>query len=378
MGIGEKWRFLSDKWKYAIGIGIVVCMIAVVYCGNIYAKNKLQKQISASSVTEKSDRMGELVKINQKMPLFFDEKDSNFLAERVTEEQVTALEKEVEQVTQSNTSQVTEVGNTEYEKEVAKAQEGIQRIKTTYETKKAINSLYKNDQETSAIKGSTVNKDLPIADDLKKDAFQKTKISYFKTDETQVYDKTINELLTNAENQLTQIEKAKTEIEKIYKDNKVVSTDRALYDAAKAETDKIKNEKIKKTFSDQLEKVKKEMDAKGNETAESTEQSVTTEQDPSIDSANDSNLYQNPADGGQGNDYGYNDNGYTPNGNNSGGTGVTPTPDNNNGNSNGGNDSGQTGNIDGDGQGEIPPENPSDGGNDNGNGEEQPTDNTID
>lgn len=386
MGIGEKWRFLSNKRKYAIGIGIIVCLIAVVvvFLGNIYAKDKIEKQISDTSVNENSNPMKELVKINLKIPLFFDEKDSNFLAETVTQKQITTLEKEFDQVTKSNQNEEAEIGNADYEKEVTRAREGLERIKKTYDTKKAINSLYKNDQETSAIKGSVVTKDLPIADDLKKDTFQKIKDSYFKTSDIKIYDTTINELLSNAESQLTQIDKAKKELEKIYKGNKVISTDTTLYETAKAETDKIKNEKTKKTFSNQLAKVKKEIDAKGNETDESTEQSVSTDQVQSNDSVNN-NLYQNPADSGQGNyyDYGYgynnndyNNNVYTPNGNNDGGTNATPATDDNTSNSSGGNDSGQTGNTNGNGQSETPPTPPEEsnsGGNSTGNSEEQPT-----
>ena len=388
MGIGEKWRFLSNKRKYTIGIGIIVCFIAVVvvFLGNIYAKDKIEKQISDASVNENSNPVKELVKINLKIPLFFDEKDSNFLAETVTQKQITTLEKEFDQVTKSNKNEEAEIGNSDYEKEVTRAREGLERIKKTYETKQAINSLYKNDQETSAIKGSVVTKDLPIADDLKNDTFQKIKDSYFKTSDIKIYDTTINELLTNAESQLTQIDKAKKELEKIYKENKVISTDTTLYETAKAETDKIKNEKIKKNFSNQLAKVKKEIDAKGNEMDESTEQSVGTEQVQSDDSVNN-NLYQNPADSGQGNyyDYGYNNNDYnnnvyTPNGNSDGGTNATPATDDNTSNSSGGNDSGQTGNTNGNGQSETPstpPEESNSDGNSTGNSEEQPiTDNS--
>lgn len=369
MGIGDKWRFLSDKWKYTIGIGIIFCMICVVYGGSVYAKNRLQKQIGTSGLMEKTSSTSELVKINQKIPLFFDEKDANFLAETVTEEQIVMLEKEVNQVTQSTPNKGTEIKSTDYEKEVEKVNEGLQKIKQTYETKNAINSLYKSNQNTSAIRGSVVKKDLPIVDDLKKDTFQKIKDSYSKTTNEQEYDKTINELLTNVESQLTQIEKAKAEVEKIYKDNQVISTDLTLYDTAKAETDKIKNEKAKKTFSDQLEKVKKEIDTKGNEDTESTEQSINVEPNQSND------LAQNSTNTEQGNEY--NDNNYTPSGNDNGEAGATPAPDNSNGNSNGTEDSGKTGNTDDNQQGETSPEKPNNDDSGTGNSGDQSADTTM-
>ncbi|MGL9757226.1 hypothetical protein, partial [Enterococcus sp. DIV2324] len=145
-----------------------------------------------------------------------------------------------------------------FENEAAEVEKTMLALEKTFDKQQAANKLF----QKTAINGSKITKDLPIADELKKETVDQVKKTVDQP--ASDFEKSVLSLATEAENQVKQIDKAKQATAKVYKD-KVVSTDTKLYDAAKAETEKIKNAKAKKALNDQLTKVKADIDKKAAE-----------------------------------------------------------------------------------------------------------------
>lgn len=360
MKLNERWSQLSKKSKMAVGLVGLVCVVAIVGGGSAYANNQSQQKMAVETQQTLDTTTTKLSDLTTMVEALLDSKDQNYLAQDVTEKQVNELKKEVGSTIQS-VSKDTLSGNkaldkvdfSDYEQAKAEINTQLDKVQKALETQTTINSLYKQDKENVAMNGSKVKKDLPIKDDLKKETVEKAKKELFEKDTKVPYNNTINDLVTNAENQVNQIEKAKSEVAKVFKDGKVVSTDKKLYETAKTETDKIKNEKAKKSLSDQLAKVKSDLDKKEKEESEKAKTAEATEQEESKNADSVAKADTGQANGSTaGNDYtpsydGGNQGGYAGDGSTGGGSSSNtqapsqPTTDNGSGNGQGVMDQGE-------------------------------------
>ncbi|MEI5992352.1 hypothetical protein A5881_003908 [Enterococcus termitis] len=331
---------------------VLIAVVVVLGVGGTYAYTQNQSSVKASEAKQEvKATTKKLEDLNKEFAALYDKKDPDFLVKGIKAKQITDLQEKLTKVaTIKKDKELSKKEYAAYEQEVKSVKANLTSATKKLDALVDINGLFLQTQTAVAINGSDVKKDLAIVDDLKKETVEKVSKAYFKEGATKSYDKTINELLTNAENQLNQIDKAKSEVVKVYKDGKVVSTDNKLYDTAKAETDKIKNEKAKKALNDQLDKVKADMDkqvaedkVKADETAKAqTEtptnantQATNTNSAPASTDQGASANEAAPVDNGYtGNDSGYvapeapAEGGYTPpvTGGGSTGGGSSPAP----------------------------------------------------
>lgn len=312
--------------------GLIV--VIILMCGGgTYAYAQNQSSVKVEEAKEKLNVSSDkLVKLTSEIKALLDEKDQKYLVKDVNKTQIETLQKKVKKETvRPSDIELPKDLYTTFNKESKKAQEVMGNVTLAYDTQTAINTLYEKTDKTQAMNGSIITKDLPISDDLKKESVEKIKKSYYEEGATSSYNKTINNLINGAEDQLTTLGKAKEAVLKVYKDSKIISTDLKLYDSAKAEVNKIKNEKAKKELSDQLAKVKVDIDkkttAEASKTDTKTEANVTSDASQQTnDGVNASNQETNGAttngtnadtdytpsyDGVQA-DYGNNGGGYTP------------------------------------------------------------------
>lgn len=320
---------------------ISVVGVAIIAFGGTYAYGQSQSNKKlAEAKQELTVSTNKLVELDKQIIALLDSKDSNYLAKDVTQGEVDNLKEKVKkEINVFDVSNLSEKDTGSYEKEMKKTTTDMDKLESAMDTQENINGLYKLVDNKRAMNGIEVNTDLPIADELGKGQVTSVKKNYYKKEVTNSYEKTVNELIDNAESQINQLEKAKTEVAKVYKDGKVISTDTKAYDTAKAETDKVKNEKAKKDLSDQLAKVKADIDKKAKEEAEKNNQSSDAKEASQADGAKQDNATEkSTTDGTATATAGNNataDNGYTANG------GAT---DNGNAGSNGGGYTPPTGN----------------------------------
>lgn len=269
----ENEKGLTKKQKIMI---VMVAILAVVgISGTVYASQTQKKLSEAQSIVNKEQ--GSLKELTLELQKLLDTKDNEYLAENVTTEKIAALQKKFKQTTenvQSLSVDTKKLKATAFTNEKKGSQNLMEIIEKKFSTQEAVNKLYQSKDKVVALNGSKVTTDLEIADDLKNESIQLIKEDYLQDTTESSFNKTILELTTNAEKQVKQIATAKTAVAKLYKDNTVISTDSKLYTNAKSETDKIKNSKAKKSLSDQLTKVKSDIDKKSKET-EVTQEVVT-------------------------------------------------------------------------------------------------------
>lgn len=273
MSVLDKIRNMSTK-KLVIG-GVVVIVFVSVGC-TAYAQNQSQKVEEAK--IKLTDQTQDIKSLDDKIVALLDKKDTHYLVKDVKKEQIEELSNQLKKL-EAFSSDIDLPKNeyTGFDQAVKTAQDNLKKVETSFATQTAINSLYKQEKEKVAMNGTDVQKELAIADDLKKESLEIVKKDHFKKDSKIAYEKVVNELITNAENQLKQIDKAKEEVAKVYKEDQVITTDTKLYDTAKAEVDKIKNDKIKKELVAKVEKVKVAIDTKAKEEAEKQAQATATQ-----------------------------------------------------------------------------------------------------
>ncbi|OTP47126.1 hypothetical protein A5884_003663 [Enterococcus sp. 7D2_DIV0200] len=333
--------------KKQLGLIAAVVLLGV---GGTYAYAQNQSSVKASEAKQEvKDTTKKLEDLNKEVAALYDTKDPDFLVKGIKAKQIKDLKEKMTKVdTIKKDKELSKKEYVAYDKEVKAVNDNLANATKKLNALVDINGLFQQTQTAVAINGSDVKKDLAIADDLKRETVEKVSKAYFKEGATKTYDKTINELLANAENQLNQIDKAKVEVAKVYKEGKVVSTDNKLYDTAKAETDKIKNEKAKRALSDQLDKVKTDIDKQATEDKAKADETTKAQAEATSNAnpqANNTNAAQTsgtqgatgteaaPVENGYtGNDGGYvapeapTNGGYTPPASNSGSTGGGSTP----------------------------------------------------
>ncbi|GGD03296.1 hypothetical protein [Enterococcus wangshanyuanii] len=263
--------------KKQMGLIAAVVLLGV---GGTYAYVQNQSSVKAAEAKQEVKATTEkLDSLNTEINALYDKKDTDFLEKGIKTKQINDLQKKVtKETTIKKEKNLSKKDYTDLDQKVELVNTNIKKAKKAMEALVAINGLYQQTQTSVAINGSDVKKDLAIVDDLKKETVENVSKAFFKEGATKTYDKTINELIANAEKQLNQIDTAKAEVVKVYKDGKVLSTDNKLYDTAKNETDKIKNDKAKKALLEQLAKVKEDIDKKAKEEAEKAAADQTAQQ----------------------------------------------------------------------------------------------------
>lgn len=308
------------KNKKYVATGAIALILLGAVSGMAYVSQAQQKITQAQDTVD--NRTLKLTELETEIGKLVNQEDPAFLAKDVTQKQIDQLQKVYDKETKAvETVAVSskKLKKDSYTKIKTNCQALLETATEKLATQQAMNDLYQQDDKAVAMNGSDVKKDLPIANDLKKETVETAKTDYFTDKEEDAFHKTVNELIINAENQLKQIATAKTAVEKVFKDNKVVSTDKKLYDEAKTEVDKIKNEEAKKSLLEQLDKVKIELDKKEKENAEKAkneQEAKAAEQQKATEQAQDQQAAteaQQQAQGQAATDQGQS-NGYTDNG----------------------------------------------------------------
>ena len=350
MGNVKNW---SKKKKIITGVITLAC-VGVLVGGAVSVSASNKEKARMEKVYE--DNKSKLEKLNTDLKATLDKEDPNYLVKGITKDQMEVFYNRKGQAV----TLLTEGSNTKLNDEVNKVNKTYEDVAKAFDRQEAINSLYQKKDKAQAIDGKELKKDLAIADEVKQEDVKKVSDLYFVKDAKEDYDKTINSFITTAEGQLKQIEKAKTEVAKVFKDNKIVSTDSKLYDAAKTEVDKVKNDKAKKDLQTQLDKVKADLDKKAKTEADKVKQAEETKASEAEKASTDPQTQAapavNPTEGGTTNgtnqapatdnggydntgttappEGGYTDGGYTPppaTGNGSGSnTGTTAPPETDN------------------------------------------------
>lgn len=265
----EKKNVFTKKKQAALA---VIALLAVGGIGGtVYASSQSKQKLAQAQETIVG-KTNELKGLEKKINELYDPKEPDFLVKDVTEEQVNTLRQDVDNESKLPEQLDNRADLSTFKNEQQTVEREMSALEKTFETQKTMNRLFLTDKDKVAMNGTETKKDLPIVDNLQKETIDTVKKEYYQEKAETDYQKTINELVGAAEAQVTQIEKAKEAVIKVFKDNKVVSTDQKLYDAAKAEADKIKNETAKKNLSGQLDKVKADIDKKAKEAEEKAKQ----------------------------------------------------------------------------------------------------------
>lgn len=284
----EKWKDFSNKKK----ILIVACSLGLVcggtfggyqaYAANQQATEKQALQQTLHAVTKEGSLTNAILSFQD---------PNGYLTEYLVKEDIETIQKQLEALkNQCDTfeKQYPEV-NIEEEQEIAKQEELLKRVEKKLAIQDQVNALFT--AETPAINGSTVNKDLALAEGVDKEAIEQINT----TDDTLSKDKwleSIEALKTVANDQITVIEKADKAVNACYKDKKIASnvTKKNYEEAEKAvkvvkrASDKERLNKklteIKKVVEDNekkaKEKVKKKKEQQTTNSAETKNQMETT------------------------------------------------------------------------------------------------------
>ncbi|WP_271495945.1 hypothetical protein, partial [Enterococcus sp. 5H] len=215
------------------------------------AKNK-----EIARIEQKQDAQKALLDLlHSDLKAALDKTDEHYLVQGFSQEQMDSL-------SERKNKAVSIDDNDKVKAAIATVKESFEKVQTAYNRQEAVNSLYQKDDQSQAMDGIELKKDLAITDDLKKEIVTNVKDAYFVKDAKSDYDKTINTFITAAEDQVNQIETAKVAVSEIYNstEEKVSSVDQELYDKAKTETEKIKNDKARNELLDKVSQVKEEMD----------------------------------------------------------------------------------------------------------------------
>ncbi|MBP2100494.1 hypothetical protein [Enterococcus rivorum] len=265
------------KTQKIVMLVITTIVLVVGVWGTIYA-SQVHKQVEEAEKTVKAEELS-IQRVTEELSKLLDQKDPSYLAENVTEEQVATLDQQLKQsefVFQdvSVDKKLLKEHVDAYESVQEKADKLMGSIYGKMELQRGINALFQS-KDKVAMNGAKVEKELAIINDgLTEEKIQS--IQKIMPKEETAFTKDVKGLIENASGQLKQISTAKEAVSKIYKDNNVVLTDQKLYDKAKAETDKIKNEKTKKELTDQLGKAKAELYKKAKEVAVTQTQETAT------------------------------------------------------------------------------------------------------
>lgn len=260
MKLNEQVKKLSKKQKAIIGTAVVLLVFGGGFGYKAYADSQIKKQVThAQSLIDEQSKEHKV--FQDKVKALYSAKKSGFLKKDLSKQTFDSLENNLEKI-QADYSSISipksGVDVNKYKQNYTSSMESLKKAMALYIKQIDVNNLFVK----PVLNGDSITNDVAIKDNLTADEVKKVKLSK----ESNEWEKTVNALVNNADNQLKQIAKAKIAVEKVFKDNKVVNYERKNYDSAKAEVNKIKNEKAKKSLQDQLEKVKTEIDKKEKST----------------------------------------------------------------------------------------------------------------
>lgn len=362
MKLSEVEKNVKKKQKTA-----VVLMALIVFGGAMSftacASHQTKKQVDQAQVLV-DKQANELSNLQKEVTNLYSKEKPDFLNDSVSEETVYSIkdklnkiQKEYKEIKQPNKKVKTE----KYADQLESLKKSVEKVEAMVETQKQVNGLF----EKEVITGDVLANDVPVNGKLEPEEFVSVKSNHYQVNANNDWQKAIDSLLDDAENQLKQIYTAKVAIEKTFKDNKVVSSDQKLYDSAKAEVDKIKSETVKKALLEQLDKVKADIDKKIKEEvdkAKNEQEDKVAEQQKATEQVKEQQIAIEVQQQGQATTDQGQSNGYTDNG----GGYVAPAG----GGNTGGASSGGSGSTGGGGQPTTPPT--SGGGNSGGNGSVAP------
>jgi hypothetical protein len=273
MKLSERMKQLSKKQKVTIATVAVLVVLGGSFGYKAYADGQTKKQVEQAQVlVDKQSK--EIKDLQVEIKALFNAEKPDFLNKDVSEETLSLIQEKLDKIEKNYDSIVfptREVKTKDYSNYLSSCKESIMMIESMLVAQKDVNGLFGK----TVITGDTVTKDVAIKNDLKADTVKTVKDSFYNKEIQSEWQKAINSLLDNADDQLKQIEKAKQTLEKVYKDNKVINTDQKNYDSAKSEIDKVRNEKVKKELAGKLAKVKQEIDSKAKAESEKKAQEQT-------------------------------------------------------------------------------------------------------
>lgn len=179
------------------------------------------------------------------------------------------------------------------------AEELLKTIQTKFDIQTQVNSLFLS----PALNGNTVQEKIIVIDTLEQKAFTEQKESLYQTAEKlDEWQASINLILNTAETQLAQNEKVKALAEKQLKDKKLTKeTTAENIKALQTEIEKVKNETLKKQYTEQLKTIQKlAEDKESKDEKKSSQEKETKKEEPN--KVQQSNGTINSGNGG-GSDY---------------------------------------------------------------------------
>lgn len=274
-----KWNKSNKKQRRLFVTAIAVIAVGGSVGYKVYADIQTQKQAEQTQLLVNNQTTA-LTKLQLELQSLYSNEKTDFLSKDVTKETIDSLQnnlsKIIEKYATVPVSSVKNVETSHYTNLLSDCRNSLETVQNMLTAQEQINGLFGK----PVIVGDTVLTNVAIKDDLKADNVETAKNSYYMKGSKSEWQKAINALLEQADEQLKQIEKSKQMLEKMFKDNKVINTDQENYDSAKTEIDKIKNEKIKNELSESLKQVQNEIDKQEKERLEKekAEQTITEEE----------------------------------------------------------------------------------------------------
>lgn len=274
----KKWSEYTNKQKFLV----VACSLGVIcggtfggyqaYAVNQQAKDKQALQQVLHAVNEEGSITNAILSFQD---------PNGYLTEYLVKEDIETIQKRLEAL--KNYCDAFEdkypESKVEEEQEIFKQEELLKLVEKKLAIQDQVNALFTT--ETPAINGSTVNKDLALAEGVDKEAIEQIDT----TDDTLPKDKwleSIEALKTVANEQITAIEKADKAVNACYKNNKVASNvTKKNYEEAEKAVKAVKRESDKERLTKKLAEIKKvveenEKKAKEKEKEKKAQQSTAS------------------------------------------------------------------------------------------------------
>lgn len=270
---------LTKKQRRLFVTAVAVIAVSGSVGYKVYADIQTQKQTEQTQLLI-NKQASALKELQQEIQNLYSNENTDFLNKDVSKETVTSLQNKLSDIEKKYSnipaSSLTSLKTKYYTDVLTECTSSLKNVQDMLITQEQTNGLFSE----MVIVGGTVSTNVAIKDDLKTDNVETAKNSYYKKGSKSEWQKAINTLLDQADEQLKQIEKSKQMLEKVFKDNKVINIDQENYDSAKTEINKIKNEKIKNELSESLKQVQNEIDKQEKERLEKekAEQTITEEE----------------------------------------------------------------------------------------------------
>lgn len=211
------------------GHEFTIILLLCILVGGIGLVTYSQAEIQVNTIKNSLERQQEEIKNSEvKIEHLFDLKDKNFIAEDMTSEKINSAAKEFKNsvdeynLISKNQSQLKSEIVTLLKKKSDKLLTDAEEKLTAQEE---INKLYQKNDQLMALNGRVINKNLAIADNLTSEKINTVKIKYVKKELQTVFEKTVSELVLEAEIQETQISNTTKKIDQLYTEDGVITVD---------------------------------------------------------------------------------------------------------------------------------------------------------